>query len=197
MRKDWIEYPAEPAKPAFHIPLSDEQLRTLGELCAIQGQIEYLMQVTVAALRGVAMPKARKLLGSPNLTANAGVWLREVEKHAVRQDIKGLARAIYDEIDVLRRGRNDFVHAVFAYAEEGEGNYSLKRNIDTTSRADKPAVAVHNLKTIPIARLKETRDKAAAISCYVLGVFNGAAPVTDRQRWRTVSDPRAGGRSAR
>jgi hypothetical protein len=105
MRKATIEYPIEPSPPAYHIPLSDEQLRMLGELCAVQGQIELLMQLTVAVLRKVSVRKARKLLGSPNLTANAAVWLEAVEKHAFRQDIKELARAIYDEIDVIRRGR--------------------------------------------------------------------------------------------
>jgi hypothetical protein len=155
MRKAKIEYPTEPAQPAFHIPLSDEQLRTLGEVCAIQGQIEFLMRVTVMALRGVSMRTARKNVRS---LANAGVWLETVEKHAVRQDIKELARAICDEIDALRRGRNDFVHAVFAYAEEREGNFSIERNINTIPRADKPAVAVHSFKTIPIARLKFQDD---------------------------------------
>lgn len=31
------------SNPAYDIPLTDDELKTLGELCAIQGQVEYLM----------------------------------------------------------------------------------------------------------------------------------------------------------
>ncbi len=35
----------------------------------------------------------------------------------------------------------------------------------------KPAVAVHNLKTKPMENLKETRDKAAAISRFIFHIY--------------------------
>jgi hypothetical protein len=162
-----IEYPPD-LSPAWHIPLSDDQLRTLGELCAIQGQIEWLMQLTVSVQRGISLPKARKLLGSPNLSANAHIWLQTIEKATSRRDIKELAQAIVKEIDALRQGRNDFVHAVFAYGVENDDEaFFMTRNPE----GEQPAVAVHNLKAKPVANLKITRDKAAALSRFIDHVY--------------------------
>jgi hypothetical protein len=165
-----IEYPTEPVDPSWHIPLSDDELRTLGELCAIQGQIEWLMQLTVMVLRKVSLQKARKLLGSPNISANARIWLTAVEKGRSRRDIRQLAKAVVDEIDVIRQGRNDFVHAVFAYGE-GEDAFSMTRKPDQNDLQRKPVVAVHNLKTKPLANLKAIRDKAATISHFIDFVY--------------------------
>lgn len=168
-----IDYPKDPTTPVFHIPLSDDELRTIGELCAIQGQIEFFMQLTVKVLLKVWMPSARKRLGSPNITENAKVWLAAVEKHVPREDIKELARLVVEEIEGIRHGRNDFVHAVFAIAGEKEGDFWMQRNIvgEISQQGEKPAVAVHNLKTIPIKNLKETRDKAAAISRFISHIY--------------------------
>ncbi len=168
-----IDYPKEPTSPVFHIPLSDDELRTIGELCAIQGQIEFFMQLTVKVLLKISMPNARKRLGRPNITANANVWLTAVEKHVPREEIKELARLVVEEIEVIRRGRNDFVHAVFAISGEKEGDFWMQRNIvgEIPPLGYKPAVAVHNLKTKPMENLKETRDKAAAISRFIFHIY--------------------------
>jgi hypothetical protein len=188
-----IEYPAEPAEPAWHIPLSDDELRTLGELCAIQGQIEWLMLLTVMVLLRVTWEKARKLLGSPNISANARVWLAAVEKKASRETTKQLAKAVVDEIDVIRQRRNSFVHALFATAENEEDSFSLRRSgvPDNLQRGvtPRPAVAVHNLKTRPMANLKDTRDKAAMISHLVTHVYNctNGLPGSETYPFQTTS----------
>ena len=173
MKNYTIQYPPEPMSPACYVTASDDELRMLGELCAIQGQIEWVMQLTVAILRRVTLPSARKLLSSPNFTANANVWLTHIEKRQPREDIKGIARAVVREIRDIGQGRNDFIHAVFV-TDNGDGLFVLQRDKgkDGQQRSDKPAVALHNLTAKPMSNLKETRDKAAVISHYVWWVWD-------------------------
>ena len=172
------EYPTSPISPAFHIPLSEEELRTLGELCAIQGQIELLMQLTVMVLCKKSLQRARKLLSSPKLTANARVWLSAIEQNASWQDSKKIAKAVVHEIDALSRGRNDFVHAVFAFGV-GEDGFSLERDlgVNGSPRRHGPAVVVHNLRTRPMADLQEIRDKAATISQFMMIIYDANSGV--------------------
>jgi len=179
-----ITYPDESLSPAFHIPLSDNDFKLIGELCAIQGQIELIMQMTVMALLKKSLRSVRKLMDSPNMTSNTNVWLNAVETHVPGEIFKELARTVADEIAVLREGRNDFVHAFYAVAGETEGSFGMHRDIDGASPPmdDNPAVAVHRLKTKPMGRLKETRDKAAVLSRFVLLIMRIAVPRLRKSR---------------
>lgn len=169
---DRIEYPIEPAYPAFNIPASDDDLRTLGELCAIQGQIELLMQITVMVMSKTSLARARKHVSSSNISLNASVWLDVVEKNVSRANSKSLARAVVKEINIIRQGRNDFVHAFFAFGEGGD-EFSIVLNIGTDSvdNSQKPAVAIHNFKANTMVNLKTIRDKVAAISQFIFHIY--------------------------
>ena len=130
------------------------------------------MQITMMVLCKTSLQRARKRLGSPNILYNAGIWRDVIEKNALRKNSKSLARAVYKEIDVIRQGRNDFVHAFFAFGEGGD-NFSLTRNVgvDYARDGQKPAVAIHNLKANTLENLRTTRDKSAAISQFVFHIY--------------------------
>ncbi len=48
----------------WDIPLSPEEFQLIGQLCAIQGQIEHLMMLVVATLLDVSMPTCRDIMAS-------------------------------------------------------------------------------------------------------------------------------------
>jgi hypothetical protein len=49
-----------PISPAFQIPLTKTELATLGELCAIQGQVEHLLTYSLSYLIDVEIETSRK-----------------------------------------------------------------------------------------------------------------------------------------
>jgi hypothetical protein len=103
-----------PVSPAFHIPLTDTELKTLGDICAIQGQIEKLMYDTVIYLLRVSLTTADHIMGSTQLDAKGQIWLGVIRDRCRDPAITTTAAEAYDELNRLSRGRNDFVHAFFA-----------------------------------------------------------------------------------
>jgi hypothetical protein len=101
-------------KPALHIPLSDASLRMLGEICAIQGQIERLMQESLWMLLDMWIDDAAAILGSTNLRNNVDIWARIVSSKCEDRRTLAHVTAVVDGIATLTTGRNDFIHAIFA-----------------------------------------------------------------------------------
>jgi hypothetical protein len=65
--------------PVYHIPLTDDQLKQLGETAAIISLIERIMQNTVSYLLAVSGEVAAHILGSTNTRTYSTVWLAIVE----------------------------------------------------------------------------------------------------------------------
>jgi hypothetical protein len=103
-----------PPTPAFHIPLGDEELKMVGEICAIQGQIEWLMLSTVTHLLELDQAAADAVMASTSLEANAKIWLQVIRSKRVDPDIYHIAKLAYSELKSFIKGRNDFVHVFYA-----------------------------------------------------------------------------------
>jgi len=64
--------------PAYAIPLSQTELSLIGEICAIQGQIEFLMQTITRTLLGVDHVTVLAILGSTTIGTNADIFIKIV-----------------------------------------------------------------------------------------------------------------------
>jgi hypothetical protein len=155
--------------PAFHIPLSDQELKLLGELTAILGQVDWFMTLTVMNLLGIKLAAAQKLMGSTNVRTNADVWLSIINERATDKHVKGLAEALVKQLfPAVAEGRNDFIHSIFAGKEPPPFGFSFSK-----FPQDKLTVAVRvkNLKTTPMTELVVIRNKAADLSQFVYHIY--------------------------
>lgn len=168
-------------RAAFQIPVSAETLQTIGELCAIQGQIEWCFQNTVRNLLEIEQPTGLAIMGSTSIGANAEIWIRVVrEKIADKQAVQ-FAELAYKEISILAQGRNDFVHAVYGSPKGEPGEWFLRPDLERLSPAvGAVAVRVRNRSVKETSTLNEVRDKAALTSLLVAHVnwiaFEGDGP---------------------
>ncbi|WP_315807388.1 MULTISPECIES: hypothetical protein [unclassified Bradyrhizobium] len=100
--------------PAFRIPLAASELQTLGELCAIQGQVEHLLVHTLHYILDLPLETARTMLASSSIHTNAKIWIAVFREKCHDLPILGKAEAAFDLVERTTKGRNDFVHAIFA-----------------------------------------------------------------------------------
>jgi hypothetical protein len=161
--------------PAYHIPLDDEQLKLIGEICAIQGQIEWMMLNTVWFALGIEQQLANRIMGSTSIGTNADIWIRCVRKKQRNKYMLAMAERAFSDIKDLAEGRNDFVHATyfarrpeqpdtpFTFVAE-EGTPPVEFGVEAV------AVRVRNQKTVPVSKLKSVRDAAAEISIRIAHV---------------------------
>ena len=135
--------------PAYQMPLSDGELALIGAICAIQGQIEFLMLMTVQHLLGLDVPLARRVMGSTSIETNTTIWLEAVRSKCSDPEGAAWAAVAATEIKDLAAGRNDFVHGTYAF------------NQDT---GDAIAMRIRSDKTRPVSDLEMVRDQAARVS---------------------------------
>lgn len=167
--------PADTRTAAFHIPLTNEQAQMLGEICAIQGQIEHVMLLTVSELLSVGDSAARSILGSTTLANNSDIWLRTVQQRLAKYpDLVAVAEAVSSELSALVQGRNDYIHAVFGYA--AQDSFGMYVNFGAAEAERKfhgvgVAARVRNDKQRPLEEIESVRDKAARLSRMVAHVY--------------------------
>jgi hypothetical protein len=154
-----------PIEPAYAIPASDDELRLIGELCAIQGQIEYLMQNAVQQILQTDQKTTLKILGSTSIGTNVDIWCSVIKTKCKLPPVIEVAERVNSEIGTLAQGRNDFVHALFA-----TGNFPVGGGFSLISGA-KPVggtpVAVRSKtgKQRALSEIQGVRDTAARLSC--------------------------------
>src|SRR5258708_39484727 len=101
-------------EPPLPIPLTDQHLKMIGELCAILGQIDLFMQESAMFLLNVNPRMAAAIMGSTDVRARSDVWTRIVESKCQDQAVKQTAANAVKRLGKLSEHRNDFVHAYFA-----------------------------------------------------------------------------------
>ena len=105
---------SSPINPAYHIPLQDLDLVMIGEICAIQGQIEYLMQNIVRQLLAVKIETVLAILCSTSIKINANIWINIVREKCNEAEALKVSEEAFEKMESLVKGRNDFVHAIYA-----------------------------------------------------------------------------------
>src|SRR5438045_2729111 len=99
-------------KPAFRIPLAYTELKMLGELCAIQGQVEHLLVHTLHYVLDVRLETARAILSSNSIHTNAKTWIAIFQEKCNDKQVLEWAKSGFGLVEGITRGRNDFVHAI-------------------------------------------------------------------------------------
>lgn len=154
-------------EPAFHIPLDEDELRTLGEISAIQGQIELSITLTVQLLLDISHETALRILGSTSLGNNIDIWHRIVLEKAPEQ--RATADRVKADVQALTEGRNDFIHAIYG-ADPGHAGIALfsgvKHPVKWSSFGDfkRIAMRVRNQKKKPVAEMRTVRAIAVRVS---------------------------------
>jgi hypothetical protein len=172
------------AKAAYHIPLTDDELKMLGEICAIQGQIEYLIAHTISMAINLNPKATNAILDRNTLSGNADIWREVIRARAGQQSTRDAADEAFKEIVALTEGRNDFVHAFFAKEVKvdlfGKGEPST--GILLSPGPDSNPGTVVGIRTRggkkrPAAEIKSVRDRAAELSVKVKKI--------DDEMWKT------------
>jgi hypothetical protein len=96
------------------LPLSDDQLRTLGELVALHGFIEHELVKSVIFIN-VAHGNTgdQDVIKHKSLSADAQAWERYAREKLIQQNLLPVVSSIVTRLVQNIRDRNDFVHAVF------------------------------------------------------------------------------------
>lgn len=161
--------------PAYHVPLNDNQFKLIGEICAIQGQIEWMMLNTVWFALGVNKELALRIMGSTAIGTNADIWIQCVRKKQRNKFLLAMAERAFADIKDLAEGRNDFVHAAYfaRHADDPERQfvYIAHEGMEPLDEGvEAVAVRVRNQKTVSVDKLKTVRDAAAEISIRIAHV---------------------------
>jgi hypothetical protein len=154
--------------PAFRIPLNNSELKTLGELCAIQGQVEHLLVYTLHYVLDLPLESARTILASNSLHTNAKMWIEIFRAKCADQQLLTTAEAAFALVERTTRGRNDFVHALYAVPK---GNMWMLDHVPKGSShkhsKGSEAIAIRTRdigKKRSIAELEAVRNDAAKLS---------------------------------
>ncbi len=158
--------------PAFHIPLKDKELKLVGEIAAIHGQIEYLLGHCVCFMTGISNDAMLAVMHSASLKINAHIFVEVARTKVATQGLRDLAENIFARMEALSKGRNDFIHAIYASDAVGpsfmlfigpadqiptpEGNPSIGEAV---------AVKTGSYRKRSVSDLRAIRDEAAKISC--------------------------------
>jgi len=88
-------------------------LRQIGQLCAIQAQIEWSMQMVVMKLLALSIKTTLKVMQSNSIRTNSEIWISTIREKVSDERALAWAEHAYSQIDKLSEGRNDFVHALY------------------------------------------------------------------------------------
>jgi hypothetical protein len=100
-------------RPAYQIPLNQDELAHLGTLIAIFGQIDDLMVQLVSHLLNIDRPAANVVMGSTSVETNVQVWFETIRNRTKDEDILWLIEQVRKEFPDVTMKRNGFIHAVF------------------------------------------------------------------------------------
>lgn len=150
-------------EPAYYIPLSPSERQLLGEIAAIQGQIEYLLGRAVQSMLSISNDASFAIMHSPSLKANTLIFVTVARTKATSDELRTLAEDIFSRMESLAKGRNDFIHAIYATLTLDETGYTLS----TGGRPIGKAIAIktgRHTKRLA-SELQSVRDEAAKVSC--------------------------------
>jgi hypothetical protein len=181
LRAEQRQFPAmKKISPAFRIPIAHSELATLGELCAIQGQVEHLFIHTLHYVLDVKLDAARAILGHTSIHTNAHTWIAIFRGKCGDRAVIKMADEAFSLVAGITRGRNDFVHALFA-TPLGEGwllHRSPKGRPHRRAKANSAiAIRTRDSKTRrPISDLLRVRNDAARLSVILSDIASSFLP---------------------
>ena len=153
-----------PMLPAFQIPLTQVELSLIGEICAIQGQIDYLMQSAVKRWLVIDQVTILAVMGSTAIRRNADIFVKVArEKCKWHPECLQLAETIFAQIDALAPARGGIVHPVYALRDAQSSPPSAE---DVTPLLENiVGVRTKTRKQRSGGDIEKVRNDAARISC--------------------------------
>jgi len=152
-------------KPAYHIPLSERELQLLGELTAIQGQIDWLLQHVIEKLLDIGPGVSMKVLGSTQVRANMAVFDAIVAEKCP-DELRPLCAEVSADIVTVSERRNDFIHAYYGALvplRDRPGEVLIMGPGPVEQAISAIAVRPRSGKRTAMSELKPCRDLAAAV----------------------------------
>jgi hypothetical protein len=131
------------------MPLSKTDLAMIGEFCAIQGQIETLIQRTARLLLAVSDELIMAILGSTSFRVNCDIWIKICRERINDPDLLKVAEQAHKSAEIISEGRSNFVHAMF----ESQPLFDLILPFTTTV-----AIRVKNRNKNEITKLEAARN---------------------------------------
>ena len=196
-------------EPPYQIPLTDSGLKMIGEVCVLQGQIEWLMQSSFKRVSGLPDSVTRKVLGSTNLQVNLQIWIdilyhyRFVSPHVPLD----WAEIAIERANELIGGRNDFIHGIFGHSHDFDtdiGTYSffhLRRSTSREKHDVRPAMMKSRTGEMkPLEDLATVRDRAAGLAVIMAHIEHCAtagAPSPWQETLGRAPQPRSATAAAR
>lgn len=166
--------------PAFRIPLAEAELMMLGELCAIQGQVEHLLIHTLHYALDVQLETARVMLAASSVHTNVKIWIAVFREKCVDQQILRKAEAAFALVEGITKGRNDFVHAIYATPMGTMWTLDhIPKGIKhrRSKRGEAIAVRTRDIKKKrSVADLIEVRNNAARLSVLLSDIASAFLP---------------------
>ena len=163
--------------PAWPIPLSIEEKIALGELVAIQGQIEHMMRL-VLAYSTYGGNRERKNGGEPifpivNINGDplgraVKKWIEALHKRLKNADFLATADALAARIADHLETRNAFIHGAYAHYPMQDGRPTgVLFDVPENARGVPGPVMVFRAKDWdlrPVSAILDARDEAANLS---------------------------------
>jgi hypothetical protein len=149
--------------PAFNIPLTDEEKQLIGEIVAIQGQIEFLLGAIVHDALGLDRDAMFAIMHSASLKVNTYIFITVIRAKITNEFTLASAENIFTRMETLSKGRNDFIHALYAY-DETDGGFSLVSGLEMRPIENTVAVKIGSYRKRTAQDLLAVRDEAAFIS---------------------------------
>jgi hypothetical protein len=151
-------------EPAYHIPLGASELNLVGEIAAINGQIEYLLGHVVNLLLGISHEAMLAVMHSSSIKNNTYIFVTVARAKCRDPELLRIAEDVFTRMEALSKGRNDFIHAIYASDAAGTA-FTLTAGIARPVVTDTVAVKTGSYKKRSITELQAVRDEAAKISC--------------------------------
>ena len=101
---------------AYHIRLTELELQLVGEITAIQCQIENLLRNTIQAMLDPSTDAYFPVMDCDSLITTTYIFERIARKKAPTDELRALAKNISTRTKELSKGHNDFTHAIYAVA---------------------------------------------------------------------------------
>lgn len=153
-----------------------EEKVALGELVAIQGQIEHLMRLILD--RSSYAPQGTKSSGAPvhplvnisklPLGQAVQTWIATLRKRFRQPDLLASAEALATRITTHVETRNAFLHATYAHFPMHDGRPTgILFEVREDARGVPGPVMAFRAKDWdlrPVAQIKDARDEAAGIA---------------------------------
>lgn len=166
-----------PERPAYDVPLSEDDLVHLGQIVVILGQIDDDMTRSITGILGVDRPTANKIMRAQD---PIDIWAGVLKGRCDDRDFDPALALAASETKGVQKDRNDFIHADYRPAFSFQGDWVTVRGNGLGGAEEWPGKVIasrsRDQKRRHVDELSELRNRAARASRLVAQVCHAVAP---------------------